>query len=70
MAQGKKGKLNFRCPNCFTREALRKDIFLKHAFNTDNVWFWIMALVHKRQLRIVKNSIKTTIYTNIFKHLK
>lgn len=57
-------------PQCFTREVLRKDIFIKYANNADSAWFWIMALVHKRKIRIVENNLKTTIYTNIIKHLK
>lgn len=57
-------------PNCFSKEALRKDIFLKHASNADSIWFWIMALVQNKKIRIVKNNLKTTLYTNFLKHIK
>lgn len=55
-------------PNCFGKEVLRQDIFLKYAPNSDNVWLWIMSLVHRRKIRVVKNPIKTTIYNNVYKH--
>lgn len=57
-------------PNCFSKEVLRKDVFLKQAPDSATVWFWIMALVHDRKTRVVKNNLKTTIYTNFFKHFK
>lgn len=56
-------------PNCFSREVLREDIFLKNAPKADDIWFWVMALVHNRKIRIVQNHIKTLITTNIFKQL-
>ncbi len=56
-------------PNCFTKEVLREDIFLKNAPNADDIWFWIMALVHGRKIRVVKNHIRTLICTNIFRQL-
>lgn len=43
-------------PNCFSNEILRKDIFLKNALINDCIWYWIMALVHKRKIRVIKNS--------------
>lgn len=56
-------------PKCFTKEVLREDIFLKYAPTADDIWLWVMALVHKRKIRIVKNHIKTLICTNIFTQL-
>ena len=56
-------------PNCFSREVLREDVFLKNAPKADDIWFWVMALVHNRKIRIVQNHIKTLITTNIFKQL-
>lgn len=54
-------------PHCFSNEVLREDIFLKNAPKADDIWFWIMALVHNRKIRVVKNHIKTLIATNIFR---
>lgn len=45
-------------PNAFTKEALRKDIFLKNAPTSPDVWFSIMAAIHNRRVRIVKNPVK------------
>lgn len=56
-------------PNCFTNEVLREDIFLKYAPSADDIWFWVMALVHKRKVRIVKNHYKTLICTNLCRQL-
>lgn len=56
-------------PNCFTKEVLRDDIFLKNAPTADDIWFWVMALVHGRKIRVVKNHIKTLICTNIFRQM-
>lgn len=48
-------------PNCYTNEALRSDIFNKISQNNSELWFWIMALVHNRKIRIVNNHIKNFI---------
>lgn len=56
-------------PNCFSKEISRKDIFLKNAPNADDIWLWVMALVHNRKIRVVKNHIKTLITTNIFRQI-
>jgi hypothetical protein len=56
-------------PNCFSNEALRKDVFLQYARRADDLWFWVMALTHNRKIRVVKNHIKTLICTNVFNQL-
>ena len=56
-------------PNCFSKEVLREDVFLKNSPNADDVWFWTMALAHGRKIRIVQNHYKTLISTNIWAHL-
>lgn len=56
-------------PNCFSREVLREDIFLKYAPNADDLWLWTMALTHSKKIRVVKNHIKTLISVNIFNQL-
>ena len=54
---------------CFSKEVLRNDIFLKYAPTSDDIWFWIMAIINNRKIRVVKNHIKTLIHINIFKQL-
>lgn len=54
-------------PNCFTKEALREDIFLQNAPESDNVWFWLIAVLNGRKIRVVKNHIKFFLNTN-FRH--
>lgn len=49
---------------CFSKEVLRDDIFLKYAPTSDDIWFWLMALVNKRKIRVVKNHIKTLLTIN------
>lgn len=56
-------------PKCFTKEVLRDDVFLKQVPKADDIWLWVMALVHNRKIRVVKNHLKTLIATNIFKQL-
>ena len=56
-------------PKCFSTEVLRSDIFLKEAPYADDIWFWTMALVHNRKIRVVKNHIRTLACTNIFRQL-
>jgi len=56
-------------PKCFSSEILREDIFLKYAPNSTDVWFWIMALVNNRKIRLVKNHCHKLVLTNIFNQL-
>ena len=65
----KKGGILFP-PNCFTKEFLRSDIFLKQSPINDELWYWIMALVHERKIRVIKNHNKHSIALNIFNFLK
>lgn len=61
-------------PNCFSKEVLREDIFLKYAPYADDIWFWVMALINNRKIRVVKNHIKslscTDFWGQIFKNKK
>ncbi len=56
-------------PNCFTKEVLREDVFLKNSPTADDVWFWVMALVHNKKIRVVKNHIKNLACTNILRQI-
>ena len=56
-------------PNCFSNEVLREDIFIKNAPKADDIWFWIMALVHNRKIRVVDNHIKSLISVSLWGQL-
>ena len=56
-------------PECFTKEVLREDVFLKNSPTADDVWFWVMALVHNKKIRVVKNHIKNLACTNILRQI-
>lgn len=56
-------------PNCFGKEVLREDIFLKEAPFADDIWLWAMALIHNRKIRVVQDHIKTLVTTNVFRQL-
>lgn len=55
--------------NCFTKEVLRSDIFLKFTPNADDIWLWVMALVHNKKIRVVKNHDKNIVSVNVFEQL-
>lgn len=56
-------------PNCFSNEVLREDIFIKNAPKADDIWFWIMALVHNRKIRVVDNHAKSLISVSLWGQL-
>ena len=56
-------------PNCFNKEALREDVFLKYSSNADDIWLWFMALLNNRKIRVVKNHIKTLTCTNLYRQI-
>ena len=56
-------------PNCFSNEVLRKDVFLTKAPFADDIWFWVMALVHNRKIRVVKNHNSCIYCTDIFRQI-
>ena len=51
-------------PECFSREALREDIFLKYSPFSDDLWFWVMSLISGRKIRVVKNHIRSLYCTD------
>ena len=57
-------------PNCFGKDFLRDDIFLKHVPINDNLWYWTMALLYNRKIRVAKNHIKFTLTTSYLKQFK
>lgn len=56
-------------PNCFTKEALREDIFLKYVPDNGDIWFWVMSLTHNRKIRVVKNHYAITVYLSFWADL-
>ena len=56
-------------PNCFIKEVLREDIFLKNSPYADDIWLWVMALLSNRKIRVVNNHIKTLTCINIFRQI-
>ena len=56
-------------PNCFLSEVFRNDIFLKYAPTADDIWFWFMALIYNRRIRVVQNHIKTLSCTNLLRQI-
>ena len=55
--------------NCFLSEVFRNDIFLKYAPTADDIWFWFMALISNRRIRVVQNHIKTLSCTNLLRQI-
>jgi glycosyltransferase involved in cell wall biosynthesis len=43
-------------PKCFYKDIFRDDIFLKLANNNDDVWFWAMTVLNKREIRLPHNN--------------
>lgn len=56
-------------PDCFTADVFREDIFLKYAPFADDIWFWLMAVVSDRKIRVVQNHCRTLTCTDIFSHI-
>ena len=44
-------------PNCFYKDVLREDLFLKLANNTDDLWFWVMAILNNTKIKLANNSV-------------
>jgi len=54
-------------PNCFKKEVLREDVYSKKIKDNCDLWYWVMALVHDKKIRVVENSTKLIISTNLIK---
>ena len=52
-------------PNCFSNEVFREDIFLNNSPTADDIWFWIMALLNERKIRLIKDHNKKLLSTSI-----
>lgn len=56
-------------PKCFINEVFREDLFLKYSPDADDIWLWVMALLSKRKIRVVKNHISFLYSLNFFKQI-
>ena len=56
-------------PNSFYKDILREDLFCELAPYADDIWFWVMALVHNRKIRVVKNHNRNLIVNNYLNQL-
>ncbi len=45
-------------PKCFYKDILKEEIFMKLAPNADDVWFWAMAILNDRKIRVINEPIK------------
>lgn len=45
-------------PNCFKEEVFRNDIFLNNVICNEELWFWAMALINNKKIRIIDNNIR------------
>ncbi|MDR0912708.1 MAG: glycosyltransferase [Methanobrevibacter sp.] len=51
-------------PHSLHEDVLNKDLFEKLSPNTDDIWFWAMALKNNRKIKIVPNGYSKEIYVN------
>lgn len=42
-------------PNCFYKDILREDLFMKLCPTADDIWFWAMSVLNGRKINIIKN---------------
>ena len=60
-------------PNCFYKDILNKDLFMKLAPTNDDQWFWIQGILNNVKVRVVDNPnlklnyIKNTQKIGLFK---
>ncbi|MDR2205042.1 MAG: hypothetical protein LBE36_02630 [Flavobacteriaceae bacterium] len=44
-------------PNCFYKDILDENLFKKLCPIADDLWFWMMVILNKRKIKIVKNNV-------------
>lgn len=57
-------------PECFNNEVFREDIYKKKIGTSCQTWFWFMAMISNRKIRLVKNHINNFSCTNLFYQIK
>ena len=45
-------------PNCFYKDILRKDLFMKLAPQADDIWFWAMCVLNNKKINVVTGGQK------------
>lgn len=56
-------------PRSLYVDATRSDIFLSLSPYADDVWFWAMAVLNKSKVKVIKGSISSHRYINVFREL-
>ncbi|MCL2687120.1 MAG: glycosyltransferase [Methanobrevibacter sp.] len=56
-------------PNVFYKDVLNKNLFMKLAPRADDIWFWAMAVMNNRKIKIVKNGYSEPNSVNIEREL-
>lgn len=47
-------------PNCFHQDILNENLFMKLAYDADDIWFWTMAVLNGTKIGVVKNNLAET----------
>ena len=55
---------------CFYKDVLREDIFMKLAPNADDIWFWAMAVLNNRKIKIIKKPYSKIDKNELFKNIQ
>lgn len=51
-------------PNSLCLDVLNEELFINLAPNADDIWFWAMALLNNKKIKVVNNPINKLIYIN------
>ncbi|KZX12196.1 glycosyltransferase family 8 protein [Methanobrevibacter curvatus] len=56
-------------PNSLFKDVLNEKLFMNLAPSTDDIWFWAMAVMNDKKIKIVDNGYRELIYVNIKREL-
>ncbi len=45
-------------PNCFYKDILQEELFMKIASSADDIWLWAMLVMNNKKIKIIKNNMK------------
>ena len=52
-------------PNCFYKDIDNEELFMKLAPNADDIWFWAMAVLNDKKIKVVDDEpFRNLIYVN------
>ena len=57
-------------PNCFYKDILDEDIFMRLAPRADDIWFWAMCVLNNKKIKVIENPINQITYTNPARELQ